>query len=115
MIDLIAVGLPNYISDKIDRNKLEETENLFNEIRSLEHLIKTKTLDKKEKAYLEKRERKIEEKKPCKICEKERKGERYHPESSCWFRNNEKKTINQVKTVNNSQLEIELNKENLKN
>ena len=39
-IDLIATGLPNFITDKIDRNTLKETEHLFNHIRSLEHIVK---------------------------------------------------------------------------
>jgi len=54
LIDLIAVGLPSYICDRINRKSLEETEDLFNEIRGLEHLVK-KTFDKKEKTYLEKK------------------------------------------------------------
>lgn len=33
LIDLIATGLPNFIADKIDRNDLKETKDLFNNIR----------------------------------------------------------------------------------
>lgn len=47
LIELIAVGLPNYVCNKIDRNKLKETEDIFNELRSLEYLVK-KTMNKKE-------------------------------------------------------------------
>lgn len=116
MIDLIAVGLPNYIADRIDRDTLKETEDLFNHIRGLEHLVKTKTSEKKKKPYFEKKEKKIEERKCCKICEKEGKGVRYHPESSCWFRNKSEIPNNQqVRTVNNHQLEVELNEKNPKN
>lgn len=32
LIDLIATGLPNFVSDRIDREKLEKTEDLYNEI-----------------------------------------------------------------------------------
>lgn len=109
LIDLIAVGLPNFICDRIDRNKLTETNDLFNELRGLEHLVR-RTAEKKEKGYSEKKTRYAEIKKPCKICREQKKGERYHPESNCWFRNK-----NEVKTVNNSELEVELNENNQKN
>lgn len=43
LIDLIAVGLPNYVSDKINRETLHKIEDLYNEIGKLEHIIdKTK-------------------------------------------------------------------------
>ncbi|GBP26600.1 Retrovirus-related Pol polyprotein from transposon 297 [Eumeta japonica] len=32
LIDLIALGLPNYLTDKIDRETLQETEDLYNEL-----------------------------------------------------------------------------------
>lgn len=38
LIDLIAAGLSNFITDRIDREALKETEDLFNEIRKLEHM-----------------------------------------------------------------------------
>lgn len=93
---------------KIDRKNLKETEDLFNELRGLEHLVK-KITEKREKVYPGKKIKTIENKKPCKICKEERNSERYHPESSCWFR--QKST---VKTVNNSKLEIELNEKKYK-
>ncbi|XP_072394904.1 uncharacterized protein [Diabrotica undecimpunctata] len=109
MIDLIAIGLPNYIADRIDRDTLKETEDLFNEIRGLEHLIKIKTSKTNKKCYFEKKQ-------ACKICEKEGKGLRYHLESSCWFRSKRDISKNQqVRTVNNHKLEIELNETNPKN
>ncbi|KAF9424312.1 hypothetical protein HW555_000451 [Spodoptera exigua] len=43
LIDLIAAGLPNYLSDKIDRETLQQTEDLYNEIGKLEHLFDTTT------------------------------------------------------------------------
>lgn len=109
LIDLIAVGLPNYVCDKIDRKHLKDTEDLFNELRGLEHLVK-KPFEKKEKVSQERKSKIVEIKKPCKICKEEKRGERYHPESNCWFRQK-----NSVKTVNNSELEIELNEEDTKN
>lgn len=47
LIDLIATGLPNFVADKIDRNNLNETEDLFNNIRGLEYLVNKKSLEKK--------------------------------------------------------------------
>ena len=38
LIDLIAIGLPNFVADRIDREKLKKTEDLYNEIGKLEHL-----------------------------------------------------------------------------
>jgi len=72
LIDLIAVGFPSYICDRINRNSLEEIEDLFNEIRGLEYLVK-KTFDKKEKTYLEKKSKIVEIKTPCRICREEKK------------------------------------------
>lgn len=37
LLDLIASGLPDFICDKIDREKLEASQDLFNEINKLEH------------------------------------------------------------------------------
>ena len=42
MIDIIATGLPNFIMDKIDRDNLKNTEDLFNELGKLEHSVKKK-------------------------------------------------------------------------
>lgn len=119
LIDLIATGLPNFIADKIDRNSLKETEDLFNNLRSLEHMVNKKTFDKK----IGTPDSKIKEKNvkslvsPCKICEKENKGIRYHPESQCWFKikNNDRPKKEQIRSVNNSELEIELNEIDPKN
>lgn len=116
LIDLIVVGLPNYVSDKIDRGTLEETKDLYNEINKLEHLVTRNKMDRREK-YSDKKFLKGEEKKPCGICEKEKKGKRYHPEATCWFRekNDKNQKAETIKSVNNSELEIELNETNQKN
>lgn len=42
LIDLIAVGLPNYIINRIERECLKETEDLFNELNKYEYLTKNK-------------------------------------------------------------------------
>ncbi|XP_063897118.1 uncharacterized protein LOC135118607 [Helicoverpa armigera] len=119
LIDLIATGLPNFIADKIDRNSLKETEDLFKNLRCLEHMVNKKNFDKKIGTL----ESKIKDKNvklsvsPCKICERENKGVRYHPESQCWFKikTNDKPKKDQIRSVNNSELEIELNEIDPKN
>lgn len=110
LIDLIAFGLPNYVADKIDRGALQGTEDLYNEIGRLEHLV---SKNKYEKRNPEIKPKKIEEKRPCQTCVNEKKGIRYHPEEHCWFKARTSKSV--VKTVNNSELEIELNEKNPKN
>ncbi|XP_022826022.1 uncharacterized protein LOC111356020 [Spodoptera litura] len=118
LIDLIATGLPNFITDKIERDNLKDTKDLFNNIRSLEHLVNKKNIgDKKIKVFESKIRVKDSSVKPCRICEQENKGNRYHPESACWFKNKnaERPKQDQIRNVNNSELEIELNEMNPKN
>lgn len=120
LIDLIAIGLPNYVSDKIDRATLQQTEDLYNEISKLEHLVQKNINEKKRKPFWDFKQKKSEDKNPCEICEKANKGKRYHPETVCWFRKEEKKEdnnkkIGSFKSVNNSELEVELNTEDPKN
>lgn len=108
LIDLIAAGLPDFITDKINRKDLKQTKDLFNELRSLEHLIKEK--DKK-KIMPTHQKGKILDKEPCKICKGLGKGNRYHPEQSCWFKANKKiENDNKVelKYTHNSEIETEL-------
>lgn len=113
LIDLIAAGLPNYLSDKIDRETLEQTEDLYNEIGKLEHLVMKNKYEKKNYTHSDIKTKKNEEKKPCQICANEKKGKRFHPEENCWFNVKNQKYV--VKSVNNSELEVELNEENQKN
>lgn len=118
LIDLIATGLPNFVADKIDRNDLKETEDLFNAIRGLEYLVNKKNIEKKKEiGSSETNFRERNKYIPCKICEKENKGNRYHPESSCWFKNknSDRPKTEQIRSVNNSELETELNDINPKN
>ncbi|XP_061704414.1 uncharacterized protein LOC133515838 [Cydia pomonella] len=42
LIDLIAIGLPIFVADRLDREDLKETEDLFNSLRGLEHLVSKK-------------------------------------------------------------------------
>ena len=117
LIDLIAIGLPNYVSDKIDRETVKETQELYNEISKLEHLVKKNDNEKKGKVFPINKFKKVEEKLPCQICENANKGKRFHSESVCWFkdRDDKNKKIELLKSVNNSKLEVELNQENQKN
>lgn len=117
LIDLIAIGLPNYVSDKIDRETLRGTQDLYNEISKLEHLVKKVTYEKKGKTFSENKQKKVEEKNLCQICESANKGKRFHSESNCWFREKDEKykKVGSFKTVNNSELEVELNEEDPKN
>lgn len=113
LIDLIAFGLPNYVADKVDKETLQGTEDLYNEIGKLEYLAGKNKYDKKSIIYSDTKSKKIEEKKPCQICVNEKKGKRYHLEENCWFKGKNQKAV--VKTVNNLELEIELNEKNPKN
>ncbi|XP_017466147.1 PREDICTED: uncharacterized protein LOC108359032 [Rhagoletis zephyria] len=114
LIDLIAEVLPHYIADRIDREKVVNTEELYSEIRKLEHLVSRKTIDRKNvSASYSKEKEAFEKKKPCKICEKENRGTRYHTEATCWFKN--QKSEKEIKHVNNNELEWELNDMDPKN
>lgn len=118
LIDLISTGLPNFIADKIERNKLKDTHDLFNFIRGLEHLVNNrKDSEKKMAGFESKMKEKNGKYKPCRICEKENKGVRYHPESLCWFqnKNSDGPKKDQMRYVNNSALETELNEIDQKN
>lgn len=112
LIDLIASGLPDFITDRINKEEILETKDLFNEVGKLEHLIKKKYLKKKDdiKPIKEKMQK-------CSICEKLKKGVRYHSEDSCWFKtkDNKENEKKQIKLVNNSELECELQCEDSKN
>lgn len=64
LIDLIATGLPDFVTNRINREKLKETESIFNELRSLEHLVK-KSIYEKKKCSNQNINEKNQEKKPC--------------------------------------------------
>lgn len=117
LIDLIVIGLPNFIADEIDRNKLKDIEDLVSCIRGLEHLVNKRIVEKK----VFDSESKIKDKgfkdRPCKICEKEKKGTRYHSESVCWFKNrdSDRSKKESIRSVHNSELEMSLNEIDPKN
>lgn len=98
LIDLIAINLPNEIADKIDRESLESTQDLYNELSKLEYMTRKKKIHTGNKTA-------------CKICENANKGKRFHPEEECWFKGKTNKP-NQIKTMNNNALlEVEINED----
>lgn len=113
LIDIIAAGLPDYIVEKINREELLETKDLFNDLGKLEPLV-TKKLSRTSKNDFKP---KNEEKKPCSICKTVRNKNLFHLESNCWFKSDESvsKRKNQIKNVNNSVIEAELNDTDPKN
>lgn len=117
LVDLIAVGLPEYILNKIDREALKDTIDLFNEVSKYEHMVNRKTYTFKKKYEPSRTNFKNENQKPCKICEGLNKGTRYHSETACWFRTKEDDKVkkNFIKHVNNAMIETELNESVPKN
>lgn len=112
LIDIIAAGLPDFITDRINKEEILYTKDLFNELGKLEHLVtKRKSIKRNDDTKLMKEK--------CSICEKLNKGVRYHSEDSCWFKkkiNNEKEIDKKhIKLINNSELECELQCEDQKN
>jgi hypothetical protein len=113
LINLIVLGLPEDVMNRIDKESLNSTSHLYNEINKYEYLInkKNEKINLEYKGNFEATLRKSKQK--CSICEKLNKGVRFHSESSCWFKTKEKNK--QIKLVNNSELECELQDENKKN
>lgn len=111
LMDLIATGLPRFILNKINRDELKDSTDLFNEIRKYEDMM-YKTTSKIIKNSKLNFKMKTNEKKSCKTCENLNKGIRYHPEEACWFKtnSNEQEKINKIKNVNNNSIiEVDLN------
>lgn len=83
---LIAIGLPEFIINKIDKEQCQDSTTLFNEVRKYENLrYKKSSFPKNEFGY----KKKTKEKKPCRTCEDLNKGMRYHPAEKCWFKTKE--------------------------
>lgn len=117
LIDLIAAGLPEHVLNRIDRETLKDTVDLFNELRKFEHMVNKKNYSNYRKYGNLKGNYKNEDKTPCKICEMLKKGIRYHPESACWFktREDDKTKEKNIKHINNSVIEAELHETEQKN
>lgn len=102
-IYLIVIGLPIYIQDRIDRDKIVTTEDLMGNVRKLESLVSKKpqsTIDKNLSANSNRMK-----KTPCIICKRMGKPGRFHPTELC--RN--KIRSNEIKSVNNLEMEERLN------
>lgn len=111
LVDLTAAGLPGFVLEKLNREAIKDTVDLFNEVRKYEHLVnknKNVTYRKYENQKINNRNK---ERTPCKICEKLNKGTRYHPETACWFKVKDDDRFNRrsIRHVNNSVIEAELN------
>ncbi|KAI4475354.1 hypothetical protein M0804_014350 [Polistes exclamans] len=111
VIDRIGFGLPENIREKIDREKLENITDLFNELRKhegrMEKKINFKTRETKQDWRY-----KTEEKKPCRTCMNLNKNERYHPEDKCWFKTKPNGARERPKIMgNNAVIEADLQEE----
>lgn len=105
---LIAIELPDFILNRLNRGEIKEATDLFNELRKHKNLtIKKNFLNKTTIDFT----RTSEEKKPCKTYENLGKGGKYHPSEKCWFKAKEediKKNIAKKKVNNNSILDVKL-------
>lgn len=110
LIDRIGFGLPENIRERINRDELKETADLFNEVRKYEGKIEKGNNYKAKESKVDFK-RKNEEKKPCRHCEKLNKGIRYHPEEKCWFKINEYGKTRSTAFNSNTILDVELETE----
>lgn len=117
LVDLIAAGLPGFVLEKINREAITDTVGLFNEVRKYEHLVNKNKNVFYRKYENQKTNNRNEERTPCKTCEKLNKGTRYHPETLCWFKvkDDEKFNRKNIRHINNSVIEAELNETEQKN
>lgn len=117
MINLIVMGLPDYVMNKIDKETAKTTASLYNEIGKHEYVASKNNFSKNKSKTTYDYKDKPDKIKPCKTCENLNKGIRFHPEEKCWFKqsedHNQKRTNN--KTVNNSVIDVELKKNEKKN
>ncbi len=125
-IDLVVLGLPVWLRDKIDREEIESTDELMSELGKLSKPRTTlnnnnntnnnKGRTQNEKAQQNRNENRSDfnrfspNHKPCPFCTKIGKPGRYHPEEVCKTKlNSQGKNLNNFKSVNNTDLENELN------
>lgn len=85
-INHIVMGLPLRIQEKLDREEIEETDQLINKLGQYEFENKKQDTLSGEKRQAKLKlvsERSMPEKKPCSICESLGFPERYHPIEKC--------------------------------
>jgi len=88
------------VADKIDRGILQGTEDLYNEIGKLEHLVGKNKYEKKSILHSDTKSKQTVEKKPYRICFNDKKGNRFHPEENCWLKAKNKKQFLKLLTLN---------------
>ncbi|KOB66552.1 Uncharacterized protein OBRU01_21063 [Operophtera brumata] len=112
MINLIVMGLPDYIIFKMDKGSIKSTANLYNEIGKHEHTINKNNYNKYKKNTFDNKG-KLDKLNPCIICEKLNKGSRFHSEEKCWFKQTDEyeNKRSHSKKVNNTILDVELSDE----
>lgn len=117
MINLIVMGLPDYIIDKIDKDTVKSTASLYNEIGKHEYVVNRKYNINRNKRNTYDYKMKPDKIKPCTICENLNKGIRFHPEDKCWFKQTDQYNRNRInnKAINNSVIDVELNNDHKKN
>lgn len=106
LTDLIAAGLPTYITSKLDRQEVTDPTLLFSALRMHENQNKNVQKHFTEKKSSTKTEAEYKKKTPCQICYKMGKRNRFHPEDLCWFKE-DKKSNDSVKHCKNLMLEID--------
>uniref|UniRef100_A0ABD2WYG3 Uncharacterized protein n=1 Tax=Trichogramma kaykai TaxID=54128 RepID=A0ABD2WYG3_9HYME len=113
LIALIVIGLPKVISDKIDKDEVNDSTKLFKEIRKYENFAAKKNYMSAKDNRMEFKKKISNDKKPCRMCESLNKGERYHAEEKCWFRMRDmgRDKNNNNKIVSNTMLEVDLSTE----
>lgn len=108
LINLIVMGLPDYIMYKMERESITSTATLFKEIGKHEQTINKYNYNRfNRNTFVSKL--KVDRIKPCNICEKLNKGSRFHSEEKCWYKqtNDYENKRNYSKNVNNTVLDVE--------
>ncbi|BES88820.1 Hypothetical protein NTJ_15625 [Nesidiocoris tenuis] len=117
ILNLIVLGLPVRIQNELSRSSVGSIRLLISKLKKFDHDSSSRRFGSMERVENRDQTPKTfetsgklqkapasEEKHPCPICEKGKRGTRYHPESKCWF-----KDTNKIKAVNNLEIETELN------
>lgn len=126
-VNLVVVGLPSNVREKLDRSEILTQADLMSALGALEHLALKIPLssDKQNKQMdINKKLNKKPEYKPCSICTKLGNLQRYHPETKCWNNpknpdnklynnnsNNHNNKKNNIKMANNVELQEVMNEE----
>lgn len=102
LVDLIADGLPTFIRNKIDREITKTIVNLFSELRKYENIMRRNPSSTNENEPKMIKTDLISH--TCRICEGNK--DRYHPEDSCWFKEDRNKGMGKNR-INTSILEFD--------